>query len=110
MRRDLRFRRLEDIADPVTLEIDGREVVASRQESVAAAMLAEGILSFRATPVGAAERGPFCLMGSCFDCLVEIDGQANCQACMVSVSPGMRVRRMDGPRRISKTLVDDRDG
>jgi len=41
-------------------------------------------------------RGPFCLMGSCFDCLVEIDGIPNRQACMVEVTEGMTVRRQAG--------------
>ncbi len=35
-------------------------------------------------------------MGVCFDCLVEIDGVANCQACMTEVRDGMRVKRQSG--------------
>jgi predicted molibdopterin-dependent oxidoreductase YjgC len=31
------------------------------------------------------------MMGVCFDCLVEIDGRANEQACMTAVAPGMRI-------------------
>ncbi|MEZ5620583.1 MAG: (2Fe-2S)-binding protein [Burkholderiaceae bacterium] len=38
-----------------------------------------------------APRAPMCLMGVCFDCLVEIDGRPNVQACMVEVREGMRV-------------------
>jgi D-hydroxyproline dehydrogenase subunit gamma len=46
---------------------------------------------FRTTPVSGAQRGPFCMMGVCFDCLVEIDEQPNCQACTTRVAPGMRI-------------------
>jgi len=42
--------------------------------SVAAALLASGVRRFRATPVSNAPRGPYCMMGACFECLVEIDG------------------------------------
>jgi predicted molibdopterin-dependent oxidoreductase YjgC len=36
------------------------------------------------------------MMGVCFDCLVEIDGVANRQACMIEVRDGMRVKRQLG--------------
>ncbi len=37
------------------------------------------------------------MMGACFDCLVEIDGTPNRQACQVRVVEGMAIRRQDGP-------------
>jgi predicted molibdopterin-dependent oxidoreductase YjgC len=37
-------------------------------------------------------------MGACFDCLVEIDGVPNRQACMVVVEEAMQVRRAAGAR------------
>jgi predicted molibdopterin-dependent oxidoreductase YjgC len=39
------------------------------------------------------------MMGVCFDCLAEIDGVANRQACMVPVAPGMRIAVQRGARR-----------
>jgi predicted molibdopterin-dependent oxidoreductase YjgC len=38
-------------------------------------------------------RGPFCLMGVCFDCLTEIDGRPTMQSCLVTVREGMVIRR-----------------
>lgn len=58
--------------------------------NLAAALLAAGVMPFRKTPVSGAPRGPFCMMGACFDCLVEIEG-FNRQACMVEVAGGMEV-------------------
>ncbi|WP_025597172.1 (2Fe-2S)-binding protein [Burkholderia sp. WSM2230] len=66
--------------------------------SVAAALLAAGVARFRATPVSGAPRGPFCMMGACFECLVEIDGVPSRQACMVEVKAGMRIRSQEGAR------------
>jgi predicted molibdopterin-dependent oxidoreductase YjgC len=87
-------RRTEDQA--VTITFEGAAVRAREGDSVAAALLAAGHLVFRETPVSGAPRGPFCMMGACFDCLVEIDSQPARQACMVRVAEGMRVRRQHG--------------
>ena len=62
--------------------------------SVAAALFSHGINSLRKTPVSRSERGPFCMMGSCYDCLVSID-RLTVQACQVPVSEGLIVSRVD---------------
>ena len=50
--------------------------------------------------ISGAPRGPYCLMGVCFDCLAEIDGVPNRQSCMIAALPGMRIRRQRGARDI----------
>ncbi len=82
----------------VTLTIDGRSVEAPEGQSVAAAVLAMGLASCRSTVVSGSPRLPYCMMGLCFDCLMEIDGVPNCQACLVEVQDGMVVRRQEGRR------------
>ena len=79
---------------------EGREIRAREGDSVAAALLAEGVFATRTTPVGAAPRGPYCMMGACFDCLAEIDGVGGVQTCLVTVRPGMRVQRQEGGRAL----------
>ena len=102
MPRDSAFRRLDEAgAEPVTLTFEGQPVTARAGDSVAAAMLAAGHLAARTTPVSGAPRGPFCLMGACFECLVEIDGEPNRQACMTPVAEGMQVRPMHGARPLA---------
>lgn len=49
-------------------------------------------------PVSGQPRGPLCMMGVCFECLVEMYGVSNKQACMLEVTPGMRVRQPSGAR------------
>ena len=94
-----KFSRLPDpAAQTVTITFEGRPVAARRGDSVAAALIAEGIAATRSTPVSGAPRVPFCMMGVCFECLAEIDGKANRQACMVEVREGMAVRPMQGAR------------
>lgn len=84
----------------VTLRIAGQAVQARAGDTVAAAMLAAGLSTCRSTPVTGAPRAPYCLMGVCFDCLVQIDGEANRQACMVPVRDGMDVQPQAGRREV----------
>ncbi|WP_425356520.1 (2Fe-2S)-binding protein [Zhengella mangrovi] len=83
------FRELDPAAQRVTIRWQGRDLVVPAG-NLAAALLVAGIMPFRHTPVSAAPRGPFCMMGACFDCLVEIDG-VNRQACMIEAAEGMAV-------------------
>lgn len=80
--------------------IDGQCCQVSEGISVAAALLQAGVRACRTTPVSAQPRAPFCMMGQCFDCLVEIDGQSNQQACMQRVREGMQIHAMDGARSL----------
>ena len=84
--------------DLVAIVVDGVAVTARLGDTVAAAMLAGGWSCNRTTPVTSAPRGPFCMMGVCFECLVTIDGRASQQACLVTVAPGMRVDTQHGAR------------
>lgn len=79
---------------------EGTPIAARRGEPLAAALLAAGVTAFRTTPVSGADRGPLCLMGACFDCLVELDGRANVQACMVPVRDGLSAKRQRGARSV----------
>jgi len=91
------LRRLETTVGPtVSLDFEGRRIEAAEGDSVAAALLAAGETAFRKTPVSGSERGPYCMMGVCFECLLEIDGVANEQSCMVKVRDGMQIRRQRG--------------
>jgi predicted molibdopterin-dependent oxidoreductase YjgC len=88
------FKRLEGtVTRQVTVHIDDRPVSVPADLTVAAAMLARDAVPFRASPVSGAPRAPYCMIGVCFDCLVEIDGKPNRQACLVPVRDGMRIRR-----------------
>lgn len=76
-----------------TITIDDDTVEAEEGEPVAAVLLRHAPFTSRTTPVSGQPRAPFCMMGVCFDCLVEIDGQTSVRSCMARVRPGMAVRR-----------------
>ena len=96
------FKRLRDAGGIVAIEIDGKTVRARSGDTVAAAMLANGIDHCRTTPVSGAPRAPYCLMGVCFECLVTIDGVGSRQGCLVPVRDGMRVETQQGKREAGR--------
>lgn len=89
------FRDLGPDAPRVGVTFDGRPLDLPAGMTLAAALLTAGVGVLRTTPVSAAPRGPFCMMGACFDCLVEIDG-ARVQACMTEVREGLAIRSIRG--------------
>lgn len=95
------FRRTTEFPAPtLAVIVDGAEVLARPGESVAAALLAAGHAAFRRSAVSGVSRGPWCLMGACFECLVEIDG-ARQRACMVRAEQGMRIETGQSRRKLS---------
>jgi hypothetical protein len=77
------------------IDLDGSPVPARPGQSVAAALLAAGIRSWRTGGRGEGPgrpRGLFCGIGICFDCLVTVNGQPDQRACLISAAPGDRVR------------------
>jgi len=100
------FKRLDAVAGQapgatVRIDINGAPVQCRAGDSVAAALLASGHDACRDTVVDGVPRGPYCMMGVCYDCLVTIDGQPNRQACMTPVRDGMRVQRQHRAREVS---------
>lgn len=97
------FKRLPDTpAETVTIDFEGQAIEARAGDTVAAAVLAAAPGHTRTTPVSGGERLPYCMMGVCFDCLMEIDGTPNRQACLVTVEEGMTVRRQIGAREAAE--------
>lgn len=84
----------------VTVHVDGRPVAVPAGYTAAAAMLVHGAGATRSTPVTGAPRAPYCMMGVCFECLLEIDGEPNQQGCLVTVADGMRIARQLGKRKV----------
>ncbi|MCY0389368.1 (2Fe-2S)-binding protein [Robbsia sp. Bb-Pol-6] len=80
----------------ITLWFNDQPLAVPGGRSVAAALLAAGVRRFRATPVSGTARAPYCMMGACFECLVEIDGVPSRQSCLVPVVDGMRIRSQEG--------------
>ncbi len=81
---------------PATISIDGMAMTTEEGEPVAAVLLRVAPFTSRCTPVSGTARAPYCMMGACFECLVEIDGETSVRSCMKHARDGMVVCRQKG--------------
>ena len=72
----------------MTITFEGREIPFEPGQSVAAALIAAGIRSWRTTRRDAAPRGLFCGIGACYDCLVTINDTPAQRACLAPAREG----------------------
>ena len=73
----------------VTLVLDGTPCTVAAGTTVAAALARQGIPGTRRSVSGEV-RAPFCGMGICHECRVDIDGRRRL-ACQVACAEGMQV-------------------
>ncbi|AOW93568.1 proline dehydrogenase [Rhodococcus sp. WMMA185] len=80
-------------ADGVTISFEGTDYDGIRGQSIAGVLLANNVLDWRTTSSRGEDRGLFCGIGVCFDCVVTVDGYRNVRACQRKVHGGERVER-----------------
>ena len=80
------------VSDPkVEITFNGTPLSALHGETISATLHAHGIQTIRAFRSGQ-PRGLYCGMGSCFECVVTVDGREGVRACLEKVEHGQRVR------------------
>ena len=100
-----RFLSRHDTAKTIHLTIDGEHLEAQPGDIIAAALLAHYGDPTRHSATDA-PRTAFCMMGVCFECLVEVDGDPNVLGCMTPVREGMVLRRQLGLRHLTEVNAD----
>ncbi len=80
----------------VTIYYNGTPLSALEGETIAAALMSHGIRKMRKTPKYKRDRGIFCGIGRCTDCVMVVDGQANVRTCVTEVREGMTVETQVG--------------
>ena len=90
-RGDLMFRPVMTKAGkPVEFQFEDEIITAIDGDNVAAALLKAGKTQFR-TAKKHDTRGPYCMMGVCFDCIITLqDGRVE-QACQTYAEDGIRL-------------------
>ena len=84
-----------------TVTLDGKAVALPTGMSVAAALFSIGEAISRVSPTTHKPCSPHCLMGVCFECMMEIDGVQR-QACLTEVYEGMVIdRHLDGHKGVT---------
>ena len=93
------FRKLHKNLETIKILFEGSSLDVSVGQTVAAALLSEGHLFFRNSVISGQARAPYCMMGVCYECMLEIDGQSSQQACLIPVREGMKIRRQNSLKR-----------
>jgi predicted molibdopterin-dependent oxidoreductase YjgC len=73
----------------LTIHVDGRPVRAYQGQTIAAALLSEGIFTSRT--INQQHLGVYCNMGICHSCAMTVNGIANVRICRTLVSDGCQV-------------------
>ena len=74
--------------------VNGRSTTAHMGETIHAALIAAGYRQFRKSKTYK-QRGVFCGMGVCYECLVTVNNGSSQRACVKVVEEGMEVE-IDG--------------
>jgi D-hydroxyproline dehydrogenase subunit gamma len=85
------FTPIGNTAFTVTIFLDDKPIPARDGETIASCLLRAGVNHFRTTQVSGSPRLPYCMIGHCFDCLIEIEEVGSRQACLTQVNEGMRL-------------------
>lgn len=86
----------ETCKEKVTIYYDGQSIDAFSGEPIAAALIAIGVKKFRITQKNRENRGLFCAIGRCTDCVMIVDGIPNTRTCITPVRDGMTVETQEG--------------
>ena len=78
------------MAETLTVYVNGRTVSVPRGATAAVAILLADLPC--RTSVSGDTRGPLCGMGTCFECRVDINGEAHQRSCQVVCVEKMEIR------------------
>ena len=84
----------------VVFTFDGKDFEGYENETIAAALHANGIKELAKSPVLHRPRGLFCAIGNCSSCLMVVDGEPNVRVCVTKVKQGMDVKTQIGRGRL----------
>lgn len=73
----------------VRFQFDGRSYEGYEGETIAAALLANGIRTLRKHEESGNPRGIYCNIGHCYECRVTVGGETNVRACLTPIKENM---------------------
>ncbi|MGD2201545.1 MAG: 2Fe-2S iron-sulfur cluster-binding protein [Candidatus Bathyarchaeota archaeon] len=95
-----------DRGEEVTIYLDGKPMKAFENETVAAALYANGLREFSKSIKYRRPRGFFCAIGRCSACMMEVDGVPNVRTCITMVKDGMQIRRQRYPADLLSPILN----
>lgn len=83
-------------ATEISFTFAGKEYTALTGETIAAALLANGIRKLRLSEKNKEPRGLYCGIGHCYECRMLLEGMGEVRACITPVEPGMSLTFKQG--------------
>jgi len=83
----------------VKFYFEGKELWGYEGESIAAALIANGVCVFRESKRERRPRGFFCAIGRCASCNMVVDGVPNTRVCVTPLKEGMHIEVQRGRGR-----------
>lgn len=81
---------LED-QEMITFTFDGKKYTGCTGDTIASALLVNGIRKLRVHEESGAPRGIYCNIGHCFECRLTVDHKPGIRACMTELKEGMMI-------------------
>ena len=104
--KDLRFEGGVIRGKEIEIFVNDKPLPAYEGETIGAALSASGIRALRRTAQLKDPRGLYCCMGTCYGCLITLNGQPNVRACVTPAQAGQRIRLQEGYGKIDLDLPD----
>ncbi|MGE7838823.1 (2Fe-2S)-binding protein [Viridibacillus arvi] len=82
--------RLNDL-NTISFTYNGETLTGLLGESIAAALLANGIRTIRYHEESGTPRGIYCNIGHCFECRVHVNGHQGVRACLTPLEENMDI-------------------
>ena len=76
----------------ITFTFDGQTYTGYEGDTIASALLANGVRTLRVHEESGKPRGIYCNIGHCFECRVNVNDEAGVRACLTEVKDNMVVK------------------
>lgn len=87
----------------ITFTFNNKEYRGFEQESIAAALLANGVRTLRHHEDNGTPRGIYCNIGHCYECRVVVNGIQGARACLTPLQEDMVIK---GERQLPTPVRD----
>lgn len=85
--------------EEIEFEVDGTSYPGIKGDSIASALLANGVRTLRYSNRDGEPRGIYCGIGHCFECRMTVNGVQSVRACITQACDGDVLETQDESRR-----------
>jgi len=80
----------------ITIHFNGQPFQVYEGDTIASALMAEGVKTLRYHEVSGKARGIYCNIGHCFECRVRVNDRNVVRSCLTPVVDGMVINSISG--------------